>query len=207
MSLTFKQSVTVLSLGTIAVLSAILPAFANPYRDTDGTLFITGLSAQQEVLLTYPDTPKTSSARASACGAVTVRGTGGAPLTGIIKVDGISIDTSSLPQQLIPPCSNGAFSESRPSNFKTYDGQIVVVGKTANQFYTVETNEQATRRIRANACGFAVAKPNNRFTHSASSQIGINQAAPVTISSIAQKGAPICRSGTAYYPADWLSGS
>ncbi|MBW4518128.1 MAG: hypothetical protein KME16_00130 [Scytolyngbya sp. HA4215-MV1] len=205
MQKTLKRAIAGVSFGAL-ILSA-LPAFAAPYRDSENNIFITGLSAQQEVLLTYPGTPRTGSARANACGAVTVRGTNGVPLSGTIKVDGTSIDTTTLSQQLLPPCSNGSFSEPRPNNFRTYDGSVIVVGKTPNNYYAIETQEDGTRKVRANACGFALIKPNARFNHLPTTQVGINGAAPAEISTLTQKGAPICRNGIVYYPADWLSGS
>jgi len=205
MKKTAKRAIAALSFGAIAF--GAIPAFATPYRDTENNIFVTGLNPQQEVTLTYPDIPKTSSGRASACGAVIVKGTGGTPVTGIIKVDNISIDTSALAQRILPACVNGSFQEARPTNFKTYDGSVVVVGKTPNSYYAIETQEDATRRVRANACGFALIKPNARFNHAPTTQVGINGAAAVAISTLTQKGTPICRSGNIYYPSDWLSGN
>jgi hypothetical protein len=194
-----------LSVGAVSLTA--FPAFAGNYRDAQNNIFVTGLSPQQEVTLSYPGTPKTGSSRANLCGAVIVKGTGGVPLSGTIKVDNASINVSSLPQQILPSCgSNGQFQETRTANFKTYDGSVVVVNKTANSYYAIETQENATRRVRANACGFALIKPNNKFTHAPSSQVGINSEAPGAISSLTQKGAPICRTGVTYYPSDWLGG-
>jgi hypothetical protein len=210
MTQTLKKAIA-LSFGALSIFSMVAPAFAAPmpgtYRDGDGTIFMVGLSQNQEVLLTYPGTPKTASGRASSCGAVTVKGSGGVPVTGTIKVDNVSIDTTTLSQQILPPCVNGAFQEPRPSNFKTYDGSIVVVNKTPNSFYAIETSENATRRIRANACGIAVAKPNSKFAHAPTNQVQIGTNAVITVSDLTQKGAPICRSGEAYYPESWVPAS
>lgn len=205
------KKAAVVAIGALSLVGSVAPAFAAPqqgtFRDGDGTIFMVGLSQNQEVLLSYPGTPKTASGRASACGAVTVKGSGGIPVTGIIKVDNVSIDTSTLSQQILPPCVNGSFQEPRTSNFKTYDGSIVVVGKTPNSFYAIETAENGTRRIRANACGIAYAKPNSKFSHALTSDIQINGGAIQKISDYMQKGSPICRSGEAYYPESWVPAS
>jgi hypothetical protein len=174
------------------------------FRDTEGKLYYGGVQPQQEVTLTYPGTPKTSSARANLCGAVIVRGSSGTPVTGTIKVDNVAIDTSTLPTQLLPPCgTNGSFAEPRTANFKTSNGQVVVVGKTANNYYGVETPENAVRRVRGNACGYVVVAPNARFTHGGTQQVALDDIPARTISSLDQKDAPICRNGTTYLPASW----
>ncbi|OLP20080.1 hypothetical protein BST81_02250 [Leptolyngbya sp. 'hensonii'] len=197
-----RRVIAILSFG--AVLLTTLPATAGNYRDSDSNIIITDLAPQQEVLLTYPGSPRTASARANGCGAVVVRGAGGVPITGTIKVDSMAIDTDMLTQKLLPACVNGSFQEARPDNFKTYDGSIVIVGKNPNQFAAIETTETAERRVRANTCGFALVRPNNRFTHAANTQVGINGAAPTTFSSLNQKGTLLCRNGATYYPSDWL---
>jgi hypothetical protein len=171
------------------------------FRDAENALYVTEMAPQQEVTFTYPGTPRLSSGRANACGAVIVNGS-----TGIIKVDGVNIDTSTLPTQLLPPCgSNGAFSEARTQNFKTSDGKVVVVGKVANSFYGIETPENAVRKSRANACGFVRLAPNAKFTHVGSQQVAINGDSTESISSITQKDAPLCRNGVMYVPTSWLS--
>ncbi|MBW4444372.1 MAG: hypothetical protein KME10_24765 [Plectolyngbya sp. WJT66-NPBG17] len=183
-------------------------AQAETFRDGENNLYVTGLSAQQEVSFSYPGTPRVSSSRANACGAVIVRGTSGTPVTGTIKVDNVSINTSTLPTQLLPSCgANGAFNEARTANFKTPDGQVVIVGKTANNFYGVETPENAARRTRANACGFVGVAPNARFTHAGSQEVAIGSDSVVTISSISQKEAPLCRGNIMYVPTSWLGNS
>lgn len=204
-----KQFGALATLGFIGATSFSGVAQASmTFKDSQSNIYIGGMSPQQEVTFSYPGTPKVSSARANLCGAVVVRGSGGVPISGTIKVDNVSIDASTLPTQLLPPCSSsGSFAESRTSNFKTSDGQVVVVGKTANNFYGVETPENATRRARANACGIVRVAPNARFTHASTQQVAIGSDSPTAISSIETKDAPLCRGSIIYFPQSWLGGS
>jgi hypothetical protein len=82
-----------------------------------------------------------------------------------------------------------------------------MVGKTLNNFYAIEKQESAERWIRASACRFAAAKPNNRFTHALTSRVAFNTQPALSIFDLDQRGTPICRSGEAYYPADWIPSS
>jgi hypothetical protein len=68
--------------------------------------------------------------------------------------DGTSIDTASLPIQTLPTCISGAFSEARPANFKTPNGQVVIVGKTAGSAATIALPSDVTKNINVNSCGF-----------------------------------------------------
>jgi hypothetical protein len=203
-----KRGAAIATLGFIGATSFSGIAQASMiFKDSQNNLYIAGISPQQEATFSYPGTPKVSSARANLCGAVVVRGSGGVPITGTIKVDNVSIDSSTLPTQLLPPCTNGSFAEPRTSNFKTSDGQVVVVGKTANNFYGIETPENAIRRVRANACGLVKVAPNARFTHVASQQVEISTvsvAASGPISNLETRDAPICRGSVVYVPASWL---
>ncbi len=203
-----KQIVALTGFSIVAATSFSGMAQAETFRDGENNLYVTGLSSQQELSFSYPGTPRTSSGRANACGAVTVRGTNGMPVTGVIKVDNVPINTATLPTQLLPTCgANGAFNEARTVNFKTPDGQVVVVGKTPNNFVGVETPEVAIRKVRSNACGFARLAPNARFTHSGSQEVAIGSDPAATISSINQKDAPLCRGNVMYVPTSWLPGS
>lgn len=200
-----KQIVALAGLSIVAATSFSGIAQAETFRDVENNLYVTGLSSQQELSFTYPGTPRTSLGRANACGAVIVRGASGMPVTGMIKVDNVAINTATLPTQLLPTCgTNGAFNEARTANFKTPDGQVVVVGKTPNNFVGVETPENAIRKIRANACGFTRLSPNARFNHTGTQELSIAGDNPVTISSISQKEAPLCRGNTMYVPTSWL---
>ncbi len=212
LSAVFGLGVLVLTSVPAAIAGNInFPSTPEAYKTPDNSLIIAGLQPTQEILLNYPGTPRQGSARANACGAVQVRGAEGVPLVGTIKVDGVSIDTTSLNTQLLPPCVNGQFQEPRTTNFKTFDGSIVVVGKTPNGFFAIETSEDAQCWVRANDCGFVVVKPNNRFTHGATTQItstSINSGLPVTLGTMPSKpDAPLCRSGKAFWPVSWGAGS
>jgi hypothetical protein len=199
----FKKFASLALLAT-ATLSAlpILPASAEVFRD-GMDIYITELSPDAPVEVQYPNFQRSRDVRADACGRVVLRNSSTSPIGSTVTVGGTAMDTSSLPIQLLPKCNNGIPEEARAANFKTSTGDVVIVGHTANSYTTISTPTTATRRARANACGFTRLTSSNTYQHDPTMQIQIGSGS-TAIGSLNQKGAPVCRSGVMYVPTSWL---
>lgn len=194
-----------LALLATASLSAlpILPASAEVFRD-GMDIYITELSPDAQVEVQYPGFQRSRDVRADACGRIVLRNSSTSPISGTVTVGGTAVDTTALPTQLLPKCNSGTPEEVRTANFKTSTGDVVIVGRTANSYATVSTAATATRRARANACGYVRLTSSNTYQHDSTMPIQIGSGSSTSIGSLDQKGAPVCRSGVMYVPTSWL---
>jgi hypothetical protein len=124
-------------------------------------------------------------------------------VTGTITVAGTSIDTTTLPTELLPRCNSGVPEQTRSANFKTPTGDIVIVGNAASSFKSVTLPQSQVRRTRANACGYVRLASSNSYQHTNTMPLTLNGTA-TTIGSLTQKDAPICRGNVMYVPQSWL---
>jgi hypothetical protein len=122
-------------------------------------------------------------------------------------VAGTSVDTATLPTQLLPGCNNGVSEETRSANFKTNTGDVVIVGRTPGSYATVQTPQDRVRNATANACGVARFASSTSYQHAANTAIQL-AAVPTAdqISDLTSRDGVLCSRGSLYVPASWLAG-
>lgn len=176
------------------------------YKTADGeVIWHSGLSANQQVDVDYPNIPAKRKIKANFCGIVVVPNSATQPIGASLKVGTDTITVSTLPVQTMPRCENNVLAESRPANFKLANGNVAVVGKTAGISYDVEfVGSSHSKSFRANNCGFLVIRPTAALP--IGSSIVLNGTTH-TVSSLVTEKEPVCRndSGAAvrYDPASW----
>ncbi len=150
-----RQRFALIGLASLSVLTAIAPAFAAPFKDADGNIhFQDGLTANQKV--EYEAGGLERKVVANYCGLLIVPVPTSAAMPGSITVDGAAVDTSTLPVQSVPSCTNNVLKEARSANFKDANGRVVLVNKTAGvQSTVVYTGVPAVKSLTANTCGYA----------------------------------------------------
>jgi hypothetical protein len=186
------------------VANASVPSI---FRDAQNNVYIMGQSPQTRVSLTYNGMLRSRDYQANSCGWVTLRNSSTNPISGTIVVGGTNVDTSSLPTQLLPTCTNGTPQETRNANFKTSTGDVVIVGRTAGSYVTVQVPQNRDRAGTANACGFVRFTNSTTYQHQGSTNIGFGGSYSGEISNLEQRDAPLCSRGSLYVPASWLGGS
>jgi hypothetical protein len=148
---------------------------------------------------------KISSKIVGSCGEVRITSSS-LGTTPTITVDGSTVTIASLPTQLLPTCSGGTFAESRPSNFKTSTGDVVIVGKTAGSAIALDIPKSTTKQVKINACGFGTLKNSSSFT--IPSTFSVNGSAVNLASLAAPTNPPFCRTtgstSYGYVPAEWI---
>jgi hypothetical protein len=187
---------SILSLGALALAS--LPGGAIPYGSNNiyraGQDVIISAPANSQVEVGLGSNVRNKAAMAGSCGEVKVTLPKNPPAT--IQVGTKTVTIASLPTQALPRCTKGQFAEARTADFKTPQGQVVVVGFTPNQSVAVGIPTVTTRRVSINACGFGTIK-------NASGNITVN-GQNYAVSQLPNAGAaPVCRKGTGYAPSTW----
>ncbi|MBC1237576.1 hypothetical protein [Nostoc sp. 2RC] len=212
MGKTLKNSlIALVGLGA-AIASSISPAFAIPYasntvykvvKEGVTTVYISA-TANSRVQLELGSVERSTARIVGACGEVRISVPSSGTFTGL-KVDGVAILADSLPSQLMPSCVSGAFSESRPENFRTPNGQVVVVGKTPGAAVAIALPNESTRNISVNGCGFAVLRSTTSTPLPDTFKFASTD---YTVSSLPDAGEPpVCRTSngvsTGYVPSSW----
>lgn len=143
-----------IGLAAVSALSAVTPAFAQ-FKDADGNIhFQTGLTPNQRVEISAGQL--TRKVTANYCGLLIVPVPSNAPMPASITVDAAAIDTSTLPVQSVPSCTNNVLKEPRTANFKDASGRVVLVGKTPGvQSEVTYPGVPSARSLTANSCGYA----------------------------------------------------
>lgn len=119
-----------------------------------------------------------------------------------IEFNNATVDIATLPQQLQPSCINGTLSEPRPDNYKTPEGNVIIVGLTPAQPYIANIPRNTTRRIRINTCGFGRLRSTSTFTIPPSFDVN---GSTITLATLPDSGAaPRCSRGVGYVPAAWI---
>lgn len=203
---------------TGALLAAIATVFSSTsavwansippvFRDPDNNIYVTGQSPQTRVQLTYQGMMRSRDYQANSCGWILLRNSTTNPIAGTINVGGTSVNTATLPTQLLPGCNNGIAEETRAANFKTTTGDVVVVGRTPGGYVTVQTPQDRVRNATANACGVARFASSTSYQHAANTQIQIAAAPDASqISDLTARDGILCSRGNLYVPASWLAG-
>lgn len=180
-------------------LAHAAPAEYSPFKDTDGNIWISG-TPNAETVVTFGSVEKMKDVKADSCGLVKLTPSTTVPLTSPFKVDGATIDPSSLSTDILPKCTNGTLEQARASNFKTSDGKIYVVGKTSGSYYKFAYNVPVEKRVKANACGIGRIASSASIPFTATTQFSMNGNNPLTYGSLSTKEPWVCRSGVTYMP-------
>lgn len=205
------QKLFVAALG-IAIAALNSPAQAIPYgsdtvykvlKDGATTVYISA-TANSKVQLELGSVERSTARIVGACGEVRIS----VPSSGVwdgLKVDGTAIVASALSTQVLPACNGGTFAEPRTSNFKTPNGQIVIVGKTPGAAAAITLPSDATRNLSINACGFGVLRSTTSTPLPDSFKLGSTD---YTVASLSDAGEPpVCRTNngisTGYIPSSW----
>jgi len=198
-----------IGLAIASAITAAIPVGAVPYENSNvyraqergqSYLYVSA-SSGTEVTVSMPGS-STSARLANACGIIALsQPTAG--WSGPIRVGSQTITPASLPTQLLPGCSDGQLAEARPNHFRDTNGRVYLVGFTAGSSHAVTIARPVTRRSTANACGFA--RISFGDTTPQTVQVG---GTSYNVMTLPNAGAgPICRTGEAYVPADWLGSS
>lgn len=145
----------------IAFSIAALIITANPaqasqqgriYKDSSGAIFIYGLQPG-ETIETGRDFAPARFITSNACGLLIVKPAKTQPV-GRIRVEGQTIDTATLPTQLLPICKDGQLAEPRSQPFRTGAGDAVIPLAPNRRYQVSMLDRRQLRAIKANACGF-----------------------------------------------------
>ena len=158
---------------TFAKASSITPAPTIPASFRDGTSIWYFGAPFTEIVTTFEGAPNVRSATSDRCGGLLL-GSATNPVNGTVKVNGISLDTSTLPTATARPrclLSGGNYAfEFAPTapNFRLPNGQVFlsevtglnIQGAAPNKFgdrsiLNVEVPGVRTVNSRTNACGLA----------------------------------------------------
>jgi hypothetical protein len=198
-----------IAVGSLAFVSA--PALAIPYQGAtvyktsiDGIdQIIFSATANTRVAASIENQTRNTGRIAGTCGEVKITSSTG-DYSGL-EVDDAAVNSGTLPVFTLPSCVSGAFAESRPSNFKTPTGQVIVVGKTPGSAVKVNLPSDVIRYVTINGCGFGILKATTSSPIPASFKVGTD--AYVFSSLTTSPGVPLCRSSngvyTGYVPSGW----
>jgi hypothetical protein len=169
-------------------------------RNGQFTVYIGEQTPNADVPVTLIGADRTRRVAANGCGLITLRDSDTAPLSGLKSVDGSTINIATLPTRLIPRCVDGVLEEPRTADFKTGAGDVVIV-KTPNTSYEAIFTADATRNVRANACGFATFRGSTTAPLLNTTLVKIGTGANTTIGAITTTmNEPLCRSGVLFTP-------
>jgi hypothetical protein len=195
-----------------AIASGISPAAAIPYNsatvykamDNGSTVVVFSATSGSRINVSLGSADRPVARLAGSCGEVRISSPSTGSFAGL-KIDGIAVDASTLPIQTLPSCVSGAFAESRTTNFKTANNQVVIVNKSVGSAVSVSLPQPTTRSVTVNACGFGILRPTTGLTLPASFMV---DAASYTLATLPNAvTAPYCRTidGTpyGYVPASW----
>lgn len=213
-----KKRAIALSGAVLAMLSAVAPAFAAPpadvFKDSDGNVYVHGATspgAGMSLPVEYVGRGKESRLRANYCGEVAITITSSRPDLGnsitIVDEQGTTnLDVSTLPEETRPRCVGQNLEEPRANDYKTPDGDVILVGRTAGLYSEVSFNDlNYTSNRRANGCGFIRISNTTRSPLPADLVInGTNH----NIAALPEADPPVCRGNssegyTLYLPETW----
>lgn len=193
-----------IAMTTIPLFTTVANAVPTIFRDSQNNVYVMGQSPQSRVSLTYNGMLRSRDYQANTCGWITLRNSSTSPIAGTIVVGGTNVDTASLPTQLLPGCTNGTPAETRSANFRTSTGDVVIVGRTAGSYVTIQVPQNRDRSATANACGFAKFSNSTTYQHQSSTMVEFSSDYDGSINGLTQRDAPICSRGNLYVPYGWL---
>ena len=190
------------------------PAIAAPpgwsdFKDTTGNIYVGATTASGEIQLDLGNTAIKKGVKANPCGLAKITNSATSPIPSTVVVAGTSITVASLTQRILPKCLlvNGSYQleEARTGNFKTIDGSLIMAGQTANATVEYTAIGTVSKRIRANACGWAKisSSTTNPIPGTATIQAttgAVGFASPIAVSSVATATPWKCTNGTAFKP-------
>jgi hypothetical protein len=197
-------TLTVSSLG-VSPVNAIPFGSATVYKVVNNgitSVYLSG-TANSRIEVEMGSTPRTTARVVGSCGEVRIAVPSNGSFAGL-KIDGVDVDASTLSTATLPSCSGGTFTESRPSNFKTPNGQVIIVGKTPGSGATITLSSDVERNVSINSCGFG--------------RINVTESLPLTTFKIGTTNytladlpnagqPPVCRTldgvSTTYTPSSW----
>lgn len=208
------KSILAFLVGVGALASNIGSAMAIPYGSntvyktvdpsTSATTVYISATANSRVMVELGSIDRSTARIAGACGELRISIPSSGSFAGL-KVDGMAIDASALSTQTLPACNSGTFAEARTANFKTPNGQVVIVGKTPNSAVAITLPSEATRNVSINGCGFGILRASSGSTLPATFDIGTTS---YTLASLPDAGdPPVCRTtngvSAGYVPSSW----
>lgn len=207
------KGILALALGVGAIASNIGSAWAIPYGTdtvyktvdaTNGTTIYISGTANSKALVSLGTVDRSTARIAGACGELKISIPSSGSFTGL-KVDGMAIDASSLSTQILPSCVSGTFAETRSTNFKTPNGQVVIVGKAPGSAVAITLPSDSTKNVSINGCGFGFFRALSGSTLPTTFDIG---ATSYTVASLSDAGEPpVCKTtngvSTGYVPSTW----
>lgn len=192
----------------MSLLAPVAQAYPAIFRDSQNNVYVMNQTPQSRVQLTYNGMMRGRDYQANTCGWITLRNSSTNPIAGTISVGGTEVDTTTLPTQLLPSCSDGTPAETRAANFKTNTGDVVIVGRAPGSYVTIQIPQDRDRSGTANACGFVKFSNSTTYQHAADTQVTFGTTvSDQAISTLDSMDAPLCSRGSLYVPASWLSGS
>ena len=196
----------------IAGLAA--PAIAAPpgwsdFKDSTGNIYVGATSASGEIQLNLGNTSIKKSVKANQCGLAKIANSATSPIPSTVSVGGTSNSVASLTQRILPKCLlvNGSYQleEARTGNFKTIEGSLILAGQTANSTVEYTATGTVSKRLRANACGWAKISssttspiPGTATIQATTGAVGF--ASPVAVSAVVVATPWKCTNGTAFKP-------
>jgi hypothetical protein len=138
------------------------PAGFTTHKDAKGSVYVGG-TANSELIVVIGGVAKTKNLTANACGVAVFKGSLTSPIPTTFSIGSNTITPATLPTLLLPRClTTGQLEEARPSNFKTADGAVVIVGQPASAQVVANYEAADNKKVKINACGFG--KINNSST-------------------------------------------
>jgi hypothetical protein len=208
----FSVSLALSSIGiAIAPLGFMPQANAVPFgtatvykvvQDGATSVYLSG-TANSRIEVDMGASARTTARVVGSCGEIRIAVPTSGSFVGL-KVDGTDINASALPTATLPSCNSGTFAEARASNFKTPNGQVIIVGKTPGSGATITLPSDVTRNVSINSCGFG--------------RINVTDTLPLTsfniggtaysLAALPDAGQPpVCRTtngvSTTYTPSSW----
>lgn len=122
------------------------------YKDQSGAIFIYGLQPG-ETIEAGKDFAPARFITSNACGLLIIKPSK-TQAVGRIRVEGQTIDTATLPTQLLPTCKDGELTEARSQPFKTAAGDAIVPLAPNRRYQISMLDRRQLRAIKANPCGF-----------------------------------------------------
>jgi hypothetical protein len=208
------KGILALGLGLGAIAFSMAPASAIPYgtdtvyktfdSSTSTTTVYISATANSRVPVALGSSDRSTARIAGACGELRISIPTSGSFTGL-KVDGMAIDASALATQTLPACTNGTLAEMRSTNFKTPNGQVVIVGKTPSGAVAITLPSETTRNVSINGCGFGILRASSGSTLPTTFDIGTST---YTLANLPDAGEPpVCKTtngiSTGYVPSTW----
>ncbi len=182
------------------------------FKDSAGNVVIhSGVTPGQKLLVKLTGTPYKKNEKVGACGQIILRTSTSMPTLGnSVKVNGTTVNLTTLVAGTAPKCTNGAWVGTAPTaNFKetTSAGvtRVYLIGYTAGGSQEVDFPDiPAHFNSTVNGCGFATIKSTSAHTIGTALNIA---GTDYTMASLPTADAPACKKNASgpqlYTPGSW----